>query len=71
MEKELKVANKLPGSPHITCEFITNSFKSEVSDGAISGQHQTCGTSYIVNIRFLILILNIIFPLLFAVFLGH
>lgn len=42
MEKELKVTNELPGRPHNTkVKFITISDKSEVGDGAISGQQQT------------------------------
>lgn len=45
MEKVLKVANELPGSPHTTkAQFITNSFKSEVFDGAVSDlQYFICG----------------------------
>lgn len=40
---------------------MSNSFKSEVFDGAISGQHQTCNTSYVVNVIFVLLILNMVF----------
>lgn len=49
MEKELKVTNELPGHPHNSkVKFITISDKSEVGDGAITGQQQTCD---VVNMK--------------------